>query len=77
MCSSDLTQMFFRPIRMIADRFNTLQMGIVSSNRIFDLLDSKEHIADDGQFAPETIRGDVFIENVWFAYKDEDRKSVV
>lgn len=66
------TQMFFRPIRMIADRFNTLQMGIVSSNRIFDLLDSKEHIADDGQYAPTTIKGDVSVENVWFAYKEED-----
>lgn len=66
------TQLFFRPIRMIADRFNTLQMGIVSSNRIFNLLDSKEHITDNGEFAPETIEGDVSIEHVWFAYKGED-----
>ncbi|MEL7145681.1 MAG: ABC transporter transmembrane domain-containing protein, partial [Bacteroidota bacterium] len=66
------TQMFFRPIRMIADRFNTLQMGIVSSNRIFDLLDSKEHIVDNGTHAPDNINGNVNIENVWFAYKEED-----
>lgn len=65
-------QMFFRPIRMIADRFNTLQMGIVSSNRILDLLDSQEHIPDNGTHAPETIQGDVKFENVWFAYNDED-----
>lgn len=65
-------QMFFRPIRMIADRFNTLQMGIVSSNRIFDLLDSEEHIADEGDYVPEQFKGDVTFKNVWFAYKEED-----
>lgn len=65
-------QMFFRPIRMIADRFNTLQMGIVASNRILDLMDSKEHIADNGAHAPEQIEGSVKFENVWFAYNDED-----
>ncbi len=65
-------QMFFRPIRMIADRFNTLQMGIVSSNRIFDLLDNEEHITDEGEYAPKEIRGEVSFRNVWFAYNDED-----
>lgn len=65
-------QMFFRPIRMIADRFNTLQMGIVSSNRIFDLLDNNEHMTDEGDYAPEEIRGQVEFNNVWFAYNDED-----
>lgn len=65
-------QMFFRPIRMIADRFNTLQMGIVSSNRIFDLLDNEEHIDNDGNHAPEEIKGNVNFENVWFAYKEEN-----
>jgi ATP-binding cassette subfamily B protein len=65
-------QMFFRPIRMIADRFNTLQMGIVSSNRIFDLLDSKEHIVDDGKLVPESFKGDVSFKNVWFAYNEEE-----
>lgn len=65
-------QMFFRPIRMIADRFNTLQMGIVSSNRIFDLLDNKDNIADTGHHAPTTIEGKVKFDNVWFAYTAED-----
>ncbi len=65
-------QMFFRPIRMIADRFNILQMGIVSSNRIFNLLDSKEHIADTGTFAPDMIKGDVKFQNVHFAYVDDE-----
>ncbi|MEQ9402026.1 MAG: ABC transporter ATP-binding protein [Cyclobacteriaceae bacterium] len=65
-------QMFFRPIRMIADRFNTLQMGIVSSNRILNLLDSEEHIADNGNFQPEHLDGNVSFEKVWFAYNDEE-----
>lgn len=65
-------QMFFRPIRMIADRYNTLQMGIVSSSRILNLLDSEENVQTSGSYAPETIRGDVKFENVWFAYNDKE-----
>lgn len=65
-------QLFFRPIRMIADRFNTLQMGVVSSSRIFKLLASTEHIANEGSFKPEKIQGNIKLENVWFAYSDED-----
>ncbi|GAB4233758.1 MAG: ABC transporter ATP-binding protein [Ekhidna sp.] len=65
-------QMFFRPIRMIADRFNTLQMGIVSSNRILDLLDSTEHIADNGDYSTDKLDGNVSFEKVWFAYNEED-----
>ncbi|MFY0607861.1 MAG: ABC transporter ATP-binding protein [Cyclobacteriaceae bacterium] len=65
-------QMFFRPIRMIADRFNTLQMGIVATNRILDLMDSKEHISDSGDYQPESIDGSVTFKDVWFAYNDED-----
>ena len=65
-------QMFFRPIRLIADRFNTLQMGIVSSNRIFDLLDSDRHTADEGHYKPENLKGEVSFKKVWFAYKNEE-----
>ena len=64
--------MFFRPIRMIADRFNTLQMGIVSSNRILDLLDNNDQIADNGDYAPDEVKGEVSFDHVWFAYNDED-----
>ena len=64
--------MFFRPIRQIADRYNTLQMGIVSSSRIFDLLDNHDHIPDEGIYAPERIDGTVAFKNVWFAYNDDD-----
>ena len=65
-------QMFFRPIRMIADRFNTLQMGIVSSNRILDLLDNNDHIQDNGDFRPEMVKGDVEFKNVNFAYTADE-----
>lgn len=64
-------QMFFRPIRMIADRYNTLQMGIVSTSRIINLLDNDEDVQKNGTHKPESIRGEVKFENVWFAYNEE------
>ncbi|MGB3618943.1 MAG: ABC transporter ATP-binding protein [Catalinimonas sp.] len=64
--------MFFRPVRAIADRFNTLQLGVVSTDRIFKLLDNREHIPDNGTRRADTLRGDVRFEHVWFAYQDED-----
>ncbi len=65
-------QMFFRPIRMIADRYNTLQMGIVSSSRIINLLDSKEDLMENGIYQPEHVKGEVKFDHVWFAYNDAD-----
>lgn len=64
--------MFFRPIRQIADRFNTLQLGIVSSSRILNLLDNKEHIDDNGSHVPDHVEGHILFNNVWFAYNDRD-----
>lgn len=64
-------QMFFRPIRMIADRFNTLQMGIVSTSRIMNLLDNKDHVQENGTHKADRIRGEVEFDHVWFAYNDE------
>ncbi len=65
-------QMFFRPIRMIADRYNTLQMGIVSSSRIMNLLDEAEHVQKNGAHMPERIGGEVAFDHVWFAYNEPD-----
>jgi len=65
-------QLFFRPIRMIADRFNTLQMGVVSSSRIFKLLNSTEHISDEGAYTTEVMKGHIKLEKVWFAYVDDE-----
>ena len=64
-------QMFFRPIRMIADRYNTLQMGIVSTSRIMNLLDNQEHVQQTGSHKSEHLRGAIDFQNVWFAYNDE------
>lgn len=63
--------MFFRPIRMIADRFNTLQMGVVSSERIFRLLDSSDMIQNTGSYKPEKINGHVKFDRVVFGYDPE------
>ena len=63
--------LFFRPIRFLADRFNTLQMGIVSTERILKLLDSEDYSVNDGNVKAD-LQGDVKFENVWFAYNDEE-----
>ena len=65
-------QMFFRPIRQIADRFNTLQMGIVSTSRIVQLMDKEDYLSDKGHLAPEKFEGKVSFEKVWFAYDDKN-----
>tara|TARA_X000000950_G_scaffold2254_2_gene2353 strand:- start:10281 stop:12044 length:1764 start_codon:yes stop_codon:yes gene_type:complete len=65
-------QLFFRPIRSIADRFNTLQMGVVSSKRIFDLLDRNEEIDSNEKLKNIQLNGDVEFKDVWFAYNDEE-----
>ena len=66
-------QMFFRPIRMIADRFNVLQMGVVSSIRIFKLLDNKEMIVNNDKLKIENnISGKLEFKNLWFAYNKKD-----
>ncbi len=65
-------QLFFRPIRSIADRFNTIQMGVVSSTRIFKLLDSYDTIKSNEKIITNDIFGSVEFKNVWFAYNDDD-----
>jgi ATP-binding cassette, subfamily B, multidrug efflux pump len=65
-------QMFFRPIRMIADRYNTLQMGIVSTSRILNLLDANDDVQKNGTFVPDHVRGEVKFSHVWFAYNDAE-----
>lgn len=64
--------LFFRPIRAIADRFNNIQMGIVASERIFNLIDAEEHIERTGTQTPNSLKGLVEFDQVWFAYKSED-----
>ncbi|MBN4051439.1 ABC transporter ATP-binding protein [bacterium AH-315-M05] len=64
--------MLFRPIRQLADRFNTLQMGMVSSERVFKILDTDEVINNEGTISLQNISGQIEFKNVWFAYNNED-----
>ena len=63
--------MLFRPIRQLADRFNVLQMGMVSSERVFKVLDTDASIADTGTYGTKDLRGDLRFEKVSFAYDDQ------
>jgi ATP-binding cassette subfamily B protein len=64
--------MMFRPIRQLADRFNTLQMGMVSSERVFKVLDTDENIENKGIKDALSIQGNVAFKSVWFAYNDDN-----
>ncbi len=64
--------MLFRPIRELADKFNTLQMGMVGAERIFNVLDTDEQTEDKGILQPQKLEGDIEFKNVWFAYNDEN-----
>jgi len=65
-------QLFFRPIRQLADRFNTLQLGVVSTARIIKLLDNADFTTDEGSYIPDKFIGKVEFKDVWFAYNDEE-----
>jgi ATP-binding cassette subfamily B multidrug efflux pump len=67
-----MINMVFRPIRMLADRLNTLQMGIVAADRVFKIIDTTEIIEDNGTLNANDIKGDIAFNHVWFAYKDEN-----
>lgn len=60
--------MLFRPLRVLADKFNTMQMGLVASERVFKVLDSDEHIADNGREKAGQMQGEITFDHVWFAY---------
>jgi ATP-binding cassette subfamily B protein len=66
-----MINMLFRPIRMLADRLNTLQMGIVSAERVFKVLDTDEKISDTGTRPFAQVENAIEFKKVWFAYKDE------
>lgn len=64
--------MLFRPIRMLADKFNTLQMGLVASERVFGILEQVEKIENRGNIKPEQFKGEVEFDRVWFTYDGEE-----
>jgi ATP-binding cassette, subfamily B, multidrug efflux pump len=63
-----MVNMLFRPIRMLADRLNTLQMGMVSAERVFKILDTQEHIANKGLLPFNGVLKNIEFKDVWFAY---------
>ncbi len=63
--------LLFRPLRLIADKFNTLQMGMVASERVFRVLDNNDIMPDDGVYAPEKLTGKISFEKVYFAYTED------
>ena len=67
-----LSQMLFRPLRQIADKFNTLQMGMVAVRRVMALLDTDETIEDNGTLQDVTLSGAVSFDEVHFSYKSEE-----
>jgi ATP-binding cassette subfamily B multidrug efflux pump len=63
-----MINMFFRPIRMLADRLNTLQMGFVSAERVFKVLDTNEMISNQGKLIFESVKQSIEFKKVWFSY---------
>jgi ATP-binding cassette subfamily B protein len=64
--------LFFRPVRAIADRFNNIQMGIVAADRIFKLIDDVENIEASPETKAPILRGDIQFQNIWFAYQNQE-----
>ncbi|GAA5219547.1 ABC transporter ATP-binding protein [Membranihabitans marinus] len=64
--------MLFRPMRMLADKINTLQMGIVAGERIFNLIDKKDKIENNGEFEPISVEGKISFNQVYFSYDGEN-----
>ncbi|WP_081209583.1 ABC transporter ATP-binding protein [Salegentibacter sediminis] len=68
----ELSQMLFRPLRQIADKFNTLQMGMVAANRVFGILDTESSIKDEGKIEVTNLKGEIEFKDVRFSYVDDE-----
>ncbi len=64
--------LLFRPLRVIADKFNVLQMGMIASERVFKVLDNEDTTINDGTYTPQAMKGSVEFKNVWFAYSNDN-----
>lgn len=67
-----LIDMLFRPLRQIADKFNTLQMGMVAANRVFKILDTDSSIEDNGQIEKQVVKGSIEFKDVRFGYLEDE-----
>jgi subfamily B ATP-binding cassette protein MsbA len=68
----ELSQLLFRPLRQIADKFNTLQMGMVAANRVFGILDTDSSISNVGKIEVKDVKGEIEFKNVRFSYTDDE-----
>lgn len=68
----ELSQMLFRPLRQIADKFNTLQMGMVAANRVFGILDTRSSIKDEGVIELDDLKGEIEFKKVRFSYVEDE-----
>ena len=64
--------MLFRPLNQIANKFNTLQMGMVAADRVFQVLDTESQINDKGQIEAEHFKGDILLKDVRFSYEKNE-----
>ncbi|MDC6404999.1 MULTISPECIES: ABC transporter ATP-binding protein [Maribacter] len=67
-----LIDLLFRPLRQIADKFNTLQMGMVAANRVFKILDTDSSIEDNGQIEKTHVKGTIQFKDVRFGYLEDE-----
>lgn len=68
----ELAQQLFRPLRQIADKFNSLQMGMVAANRVFEILDTDSSIEDNGKIEAKNLKGNIHFSKVRFGYKTDE-----
>lgn len=64
--------LLFRPLRMLADKFNVLQMGMIAGERVFKVLDNDDVTLDEGSHAPVQVKGKIEFSDVWFAYTNDN-----
>lgn len=64
--------LIFRPLRLIADKFNVLQMGMIAAQRVFKILDNTDVLKNEGSYKTDKLNGNIEFRNVWFAYNSSD-----
>ena len=69
--------MLYRPIRMLADKFNSLQMGLIAAERVFKLLENDDKVPNTGTLAPDRVKGKLEFDKVWFTYGEDLRNEAI
>ena len=69
--------MLYRPIRMLADKFNSLQMGLIAAERVFKLLENDDKVPNTGTLAPDRVKGKLEFDKVWFTYGEDLQNEAI